>query len=478
MRPLSKSFPLLLLPLLAACQNGNDVPSSLTSFDSSGSEIASSVSTERSSDVSIVESSLSDEAFSSDGLSSSEESSSPSFREETFYHVFKKGDFPSSSTGGNALINGIDFTYTSITYLGQNAEGMQIGSINNPQDDPFILSFSLPEGARLGGYSFYAKGASFSGNVSCGELSNPFSKQSSAKLVEVALDGFVGDSFSLSIRSDGKYAFYLYSLSLTFYVSEACSFAPSSDEGNANPLVQGEGSVPKANFSPLDKDSYYQDVDVSLKGENLRNELIAKSSSKKLQRYSDAKTMLPYVDENPAKPGYMVGFYDGDDLSASWDGSWNREHVWACAHLRVEGPATDVRPGESKRSLATDLHNLHPACTTVNGEHSDKIFGEAKDNRFYPNVSMGFPHKGEGDFRGDVARTVFYMYATYPELRLVDEFTDLSYLEMGSLSTLLKWNEDDPVDEYESRRNERVYSYQGNRNPFVDFPYLAEALFA
>ena len=70
------------------------------------------------------------------------------------------------------------------------------------------------------------------------------------------------------------------------------------------------------------------------------------------------------------------------------------------------------------------------------------------------------------------------MYATYPDLRLVDDYTELSYLEMGSLKDLLEWNKLDPVDEYESRRNDRVFSYQGNRNPFIDYPTLAEALFA
>jgi hypothetical protein len=49
---------------------------------------------------------------------------------------------------------------------------------------------------------------------------------------------------------------------------------------------------------------------------------------------------------------------------------------------------------------------------------------------------------------------------------------------MGKLSVLLQWHEEDPPDDAERERNERVCaSYQGNRNPFIDFPQIAAALF-
>ena len=50
-------------------------------------------------------------------------------------------------------------------------------------------------------------------------------------------------------------------------------------------------------------------------------------------------------------------------------------------------------------------------------------------------------------------------------------------IEFGKLSTLLKWNEEDPVSENEMIRNNIVYNLQGNRNPFVDYPNLANLLF-
>jgi endonuclease I len=48
---------------------------------------------------------------------------------------------------------------------------------------------------------------------------------------------------------------------------------------------------------------------------------------------------------------------------------------------------------------------------------------------------------------------------------------------MGKLATLLKWHEQDPVDAFETRRNDMIYSkYQHNRNPFIDHPEWVQAI--
>lgn len=79
--------------------------------------------------------------------------------------------------------------------------------------------------------------------------------------------------------------------------------------------------------------------------------------------------------------------------------------------------------------------------------------------------------------KGDVARMLFYMVVRYDEseldLELVDSIKDRSNKdpEHGKLSTLLKWHNDDPVDNYERYRNHIIYDkYQHNRNPFIDHP--------
>lgn len=43
-----------------------------------------------------------------------------------------------------------------------------------------------------------------------------------------------------------------------------------------------------------------------------------------------------------------------------------------------------------------------------------------------------------------------------------------------AITMLLKWHREDPVSEKEIKRNEAVYTIQKNRNPYIDYPVLAE----
>ena len=74
--------------------------------------------------------------------------------------------------------------------------------------------------------------------------------------------------------------------------------------------------------------------------------------------------------------------------------------------------------------------------------------------------------------------------AAEPDLILTDDpgliqssSSNLSVAYMGRLADLLQWHAEDPVDAKEQLRNEAVYSYQGNRNPFIDHPEWAACIF-
>ena len=183
-------------------------------------------------------------------------------------------------------------------------------------------------------------------------------------------------------------------------------------------------------------------------------------------------TGLKYTDEDPDNSNNFVLLYTGRSLSKSSSyPAWNREHTWAKSH----GDFGNDPP------CGTDMHHLRPTDVSVNSDRGNKDFdnggtlhSEATECR-YDSDSW----EPRDAVKGDVARSMLYMTVRYegdsgePDLELVD-YTGTSGPNFGKLSTLLAWHVQDPVDDWERRRNDRVYSYQNNRNPFIDHPeYVA-----
>jgi hypothetical protein len=98
--------------------------------------------------------------------------------------------------------------------------------------------------------------------------------------------------------------------------------------------------------------------------------------------------------------------------------------------------------------------------------------------------ASGEPAEVPARERGNLARALFYMAVRYqgddesltPDLKLVRGKPEKDSLDTGGLCTLLQWHADDPVDEAERQRQEQIFRLQGNRNPFVDHPEFAAAI--
>lgn len=138
----------------------------------------------------------------------------------------------------------------------------------------------------------------------------------------------------------------------------------------------------------------------------------------------------------------------------------------------------------------SDMWNLYPSEPTANGAKSNYPFGETRSAVFNNGVTkVGPPKSGYGggayyvfepadEYKGDFARTIFYMATVYDDLTWVYDymFVNNSYPSLlpWAVNMLLQWSRQDPVSQKEIDRNNIVEQYQGNRNPFVDFPNLAE----
>ncbi|MFC4654548.1 endonuclease [Rheinheimera marina] len=201
--------------------------------------------------------------------------------------------------------------------------------------------------------------------------------------------------------------------------------------------------------------------------------------------YAEVWTALEYTDEDPANSNNVILLYTGRSQAKSFragasnsQDAWNREHVWAKSH---------GFPNESQYGY-TDIHHLRPADVSVNSARGNKDFdlggteiGEAPGNN---TDSDSFEPRNA--VKGDVARMMFYMDVRYeggddsgvPDLVLRNYApTGSSAPEMGKLCVLLQWHLQDPVDATETRRNNRIYELQQNRNPFIDNPQWAQSIY-
>ncbi len=208
--------------------------------------------------------------------------------------------------------------------------------------------------------------------------------------------------------------------------------------------------------------SYYQSV-TGLSGNSLKLQLrtIINTGFSGVN-YGEARYALAVTDKDPNNPNNLIDFYTGNSLKAAWDEgkTWNREHVWPQSLLGVDAKNGVV-------NAASDLHNLTPSNPSTNSSRGNKYFDLSLTKATY------FPERAA--VRGDIARILLYMEVMYSRYTLVDTTPKIN--EMGKLSTLLKWHLEDPVDDFERNRNEVIFSYQGNRNPYIDYPEFVEMIY-
>ena len=189
--------------------------------------------------------------------------------------------------------------------------------------------------------------------------------------------------------------------------------------------------------------------------------------------------LLVYTNRSQDK-GYRDGsgnYSQYENGNGTQSNSWNREHIW---------PKSHGFPNQDDIAYR-DVHNLKPCDRSVNASRGVKDFDNGGDNHEEAlSCLTDFDSWEPADFvKGDVARILFYMVVRYDpgynnynetfDLELVDYTTPDNFDPiLGKLSTLLEWHVLDPVDDFEVNRNEVIYSYQQNRNPFVDHPELVD----
>lgn len=217
-------------------------------------------------------------------------------------------------------------------------------------------------------------------------------------------------------------------------------------------------------------DDYYKDA-IGKEGQALKNALHEIIDDHIQLSYDQAWEALRETDEDPNNRNNVILFYSGVSRSKTANGGnvgqWNREHTWAKSHGNF---GTSKGPG-------TDVHHLRPTDVQVNSTRGNLDFdnggGSIKNCEECKRASNSFEPPNR--VKGDVARILFYMATRYEQgdkvdLELNEKLGNGSAPYHGKLSTLLKWHEQDPVDDFERNRNNVIQKWQGNRNPYIDHP--------
>ena len=227
--------------------------------------------------------------------------------------------------------------------------------------------------------------------------------------------------------------------------------------------------------------SYYNGIDFTKNGIDLKNDL----ATKIINTHTNFLSYTPGVweackktDINPANSSQVLLIYGysssgttartrGINENGGNTGDWNREHTY---------PRSLGNPNLGSSGAGADAHHLRPSDVQYNSQRGNKKFVDGSGNSGDRNGGW-FP----GDeWKGDVARMMMYMYLRYGNQCLP------SVVGVGSntntpddmIDLFLKWNAEDPVSIIEDNRNtfhentNNTYA-QGNRNPFIDNPYLA-----
>ncbi len=208
-------------------------------------------------------------------------------------------------------------------------------------------------------------------------------------------------------------------------------------------------------------------------------DIIADPNTVRAHTYADVIDILKEADQNPENSNQVWLLYTEQgraklDLQtgSSNAGKWNREHTYP----RSRGGFNDIdaddtadginvfwtTEADSLRHGNSDAHALRAADAAENSARGNQHYGQYVG----PNGTLG-------SFRGDVARSVLFMEIRYNGLEVVNGFPNTTG-QLGDLATLLDWHRNDPPDDFEMNRNNIIYDWQRNRNPFIDMPLLVE----
>lgn len=211
------------------------------------------------------------------------------------------------------------------------------------------------------------------------------------------------------------------------------------------------------------------------------NEKMGQTINESQLNYDKLRDAYVNVDRDLNKSGNIIGYYDGYSFAGIWDSgkTWNREHTWP-----------QSKGANKSTPMGSDMQSVRPTRTAVNSSRGNTPYGEGS-SYYNPDRDCSINNplyvaSNNGTYRGDAARVILYDYVVYGErgghqnqmylgnAQLLSKLGTNGVFE--SIDVLLKWHMQDPPSLTEMVRNDGAENYQGNRNPFIDYPELAVSM--
>lgn len=196
---------------------------------------------------------------------------------------------------------------------------------------------------------------------------------------------------------------------------------------------------------------------------------------------ANGKVWDMYSDVPGGTPAYEWTFISQQCGNYKVEGDcYNREHSFPKSWFNDASP------------MVTDLFHIYPTDGYVNGKRGNYPYGEVTNpgwtstngSKLGANSTPGYSgtvFEPIDEYKGDFARTYFYMATRYEDVitnwnSVVLDGTKFPVYVNWTLDLLIRWHEEDSVSQKEEDRNNAVYSIQHNRNPFIDHPEYVAAV--
>lgn len=222
---------------------------------------------------------------------------------------------------------------------------------------------------------------------------------------------------------------------------------------------------------------YYLSAE-GLSGEELKTALFRRVSKHQFLLYDELWNYFKVTDALPNNR--VLDRYSNTEYFFTQSSQMDREHSFPKSWWG----------GFSFYPVYSDLHHLYPSDRSANIAKSNHPLGKVSNSPSFnnglskvgPSVTAGYSgtvFEPADEYKGDFARAYMYVVTAYQNLQNLWNSPMLNnntypVFKQWAIDLLLQWHTEDPVSTLEIERNEQVYNFQNNRNPFIDYPELAQ----